>query len=404
MRFVSLTPSMKPSPEGPRDFSVVLGGPLFQLYRRLHLSGDSLELPVRRTVAVTLFAWAPLLVLSIIGGTAWGGVTEPFLLDVDAHARLLVALPLLVGSEMFVHGRVATAARQFIARGIVAGDSVAQFERAWSLAVRLRESAIAEVVLVAFVYAVGISVLRNQFVSLTVDAWYRRASAGAEHITTAGWWYTLVSLPLFQFIVFRWYFRLAIWSTFLLRVARCGLRLFPTHPDRAAGQGFLADATLALVPFLLAHGALFAGVMAVGILFDARTLLSYVPALASFFIFAMSVALVPLLAFTLPLARARRVGLREYGALAQNYVMKFDKKWLRAGAADMPQLLGSADIQSLSDMINSFQSAVVDTRLLPISGKTALRLAIVTLAPVSPLLLTVMPAGEILRAILKGLF
>ena len=404
MQFMPLTPSMNPSEELPRDFSVVLGGPLFQLYRRLHLSGASLELPFRRTVAVTLIAWAPLLLLSIIGGVAWGGVKEPFLLDPDAHARLLIALPLLVGSELFVHARIATTARQFVARGIVAGDALAKFQIAWSRAVRMRESTLAELALIVFVYAVGFSGLRNHIAPLTLDAWYRRSAAGMNHITAAGWWYTLVSLPLFQFILLRWYFRLAIWATFLWRVAGCGLKLVPTHPDRAAGLGFLADATIALAPFLFAHGTLFAGVMAMGIYFDGRTLISYWPALAAFSALAIVVAFAPLLAFSLPLARARRAGLREYGALAQSYVMSFDSKWLRTASPDTSELLGSADIQSLSDMINSFQAAVASMRLIPISPQYAVRLAIVTLLPVAPLLLTVLPATELLKAILKGLF
>ena len=33
------------------DFSLVLGGPLFQLLRRAHMSGDALELMRRRVVA-----------------------------------------------------------------------------------------------------------------------------------------------------------------------------------------------------------------------------------------------------------------------------------------------------------------------------------------------------------------
>ena len=34
--------------EATPDFSLVLGGPLFQLFRRAHLSGDALELMHRR--------------------------------------------------------------------------------------------------------------------------------------------------------------------------------------------------------------------------------------------------------------------------------------------------------------------------------------------------------------------
>jgi len=45
--------------EEPTDFSLVLGGPVFQLFRRSHLAGDGLELVHRRLLIITLVAWAP---------------------------------------------------------------------------------------------------------------------------------------------------------------------------------------------------------------------------------------------------------------------------------------------------------------------------------------------------------
>ena len=41
------------------DFSLVIGGPLFQLFRRAHLSGSSLELLRRRIIFVTIVSWVP---------------------------------------------------------------------------------------------------------------------------------------------------------------------------------------------------------------------------------------------------------------------------------------------------------------------------------------------------------
>ena len=87
------TEGSKPLPD-PYDFSLVLGGPLFQLVARARLSGNALELLVRRVVVISLFAWLPLLILSILGGRAWGdGVRVPFLVDLEVHARFLLALP-----------------------------------------------------------------------------------------------------------------------------------------------------------------------------------------------------------------------------------------------------------------------------------------------------------------------
>ena len=81
----------------PPVFSLVLGGPLFQLLRRAHLADDALMMVRQRLVVFTLLTWLPLLLLSILEGQAWGSRTVvPFLLDIEVHVRFLVALPLLV--------------------------------------------------------------------------------------------------------------------------------------------------------------------------------------------------------------------------------------------------------------------------------------------------------------------
>jgi hypothetical protein len=49
------------------DFSLVLGGPLFQLLRRTHLSDDALTLVSKRILAFFLLTWLPLLGLSALG-------------------------------------------------------------------------------------------------------------------------------------------------------------------------------------------------------------------------------------------------------------------------------------------------------------------------------------------------
>ena len=82
------------------DFSLVLGGPLFQLLRRAHLTGDALELVRQRILVISLLAWLPLLVLSALEGQALGGsAAVPFLLDVEVHVKFLGVLPLLIIAE-----------------------------------------------------------------------------------------------------------------------------------------------------------------------------------------------------------------------------------------------------------------------------------------------------------------
>ena len=52
--------------------SLVLGGPLYQLWRRLYAAGPALELLARRMIGIPLVAWLPLLVLTAYDGVAIG--------------------------------------------------------------------------------------------------------------------------------------------------------------------------------------------------------------------------------------------------------------------------------------------------------------------------------------------
>jgi hypothetical protein len=385
----------------PADFSLVLGGPLYQLWRRLHLTGDALELLQRRVVVTTLIAWLPLLVLSVVEGHAWGSAVKvPFLFDVDAHARFLLALPLLIVAELVVHQRMRLVVRQFLDRGLIADATRAKFDAAVASAMRLRNSITAEVLLIAFVYLVGVMIIWRHHTSLDVPTWYGAMVGGRFHPSAAGWWYGCLSLPLFQFILFRWFLRLFVWGRFLWQVSRIELNLVPTHPDRAGGLGFLANVSHAFAPLLVAQGVLLAGLMANHMFFAGAKLPQFKLELTALVALALFFVLGPLLVFIPLLARVKRHGLREYGVLAQRYVRGFDQKWLRGGAPADEPLVGSADIQSLADLGSSFES-VKDMRLVPFTKGTVLQLAVMTLLPVAPLVLTMIPLSELLDQLLK---
>src|ERR1700685_1010001 len=102
------------------EFSLVLGGPLFQLCRRLHLAGDALEFLHREVIVITLLVWLPLLVLSVMERHALAGAIKiPFLHDIEANVRFLVALPVLIVAEFVVHDRISPSIRRFVQRRIV---------------------------------------------------------------------------------------------------------------------------------------------------------------------------------------------------------------------------------------------------------------------------------------------
>ena len=386
------------------DFSLVLGGPLFQFLRRTHLAGDALQLLHRRIAVLTLLAWAPLLVLSVAEGHAWGGsVALPFLYDVEMHVRLLLALPLLVVAEQIVHQRMRPVVRQFRDRDLIPDTARAKFDGTIASAMRLRNSIAAELLLIAFVYVVGVGLLWRTQVALDVSSWYGVSVDGRLRPSLAGWWMGCVSLPLFQFLLLRWYFRLFVWARFLWQVSRIDLKLMPTHPDRCGGLGFLASVSPAFAPVLLAQGAVLAGMMANRIFYAGAKLPQFkveIIGLVAVMVFAI---LGPLLVFGPQLEAAKRAGLRELGTLAQRYAREFDHKWLRGGAPPDEPLIGSADIQSLADLGNSFE-VVKGMKWAPFTLQTVLQLAVTTLVPVVPLALTMISLEELLMRLLKMVF
>ncbi len=385
------------------EFSLVLGGLLYQLWRRTRLSGDALELLRRRVVVMTALAWLPLLILSAAAGTAWSGVSVPFLYDIAVHARFLLAVPLLIMAELVVHRRVRPLVLQFVERGIIPDSEIARFEAAVASSKRLRNSPAAELAIVALVYVVGLNLLWRTQTSLGVVSWNGALVDGSWRPSPAGWWLALVSLPLFQFLLLRWYFRLAVWARFLWQVSRIELRLMPTHPDRCGGLGFLASVAIALSPVLLAQGVVLAGLMANRIFYAGATLPQYGVELVGLVALMVFVVLGPLLFFCRKLEIAKRTGVREYGVLAQRYVREYDHKWLRGGAPPDEPLLGSGDIQSLADLANSFE-VVKDMRWVPFGLMTVVQLALTTLLPVLPLTLTMLSAEDLLKRLLKVVF
>ena len=388
----------------PVEFSLVLGGPLYQLWRRTRLTGDALQLIHRRVVFLTLLAWAPLLALAVAEGHAWGNsVALPFIRDVEMHVRLLLALPLLVVAELVVHQRIRPVVRQFLDRGLIPGASRPQFDAAIASAMRLRNSIPAECLLIAFVYGVGVFVVWRTQALLDAPTWYRVPVDGTWRPTLAGWWLACVSVPVLQFLLLRWYFRLFVWARFLWQVSRISLALLPTHPDRCGGLGFLAGVVPAFAPVLVAQGAMIAGMIASKIFYAGARLPEFKVELFGIVALMVFAILGPMLVFGPALEAAKRAGLREYGTLAQQYVREFDRKWLRGGAPAGEPLIGSADIQSLADLGNSFE-VVKGMRFAPFTLQAVLQLAVASLLPVAPLLLTMVSLEELLVRMLQAVF
>jgi hypothetical protein len=135
-----------------------------------------------------------------------GGTGLSFVRDIETHVRFLLCLPVLPLAEVHVRRLVAPILENFVERQVVTADALPKFYAAMNSATRIHNSVVAEVALFILVFTAGAWIWRLQIVP-GVATWYAYSQGGQLHLTMAGYWLAFVSVPLFQFILLRWYIR-----------------------------------------------------------------------------------------------------------------------------------------------------------------------------------------------------
>ena len=380
--------------EGLPPLVLTEGGPGDALLRRLRLAPFGVRAR-RAALVLAAIAWIPLLVLSAIERLALGGATIPFLYDISAHMRFLVAVPVLLLAEIPIGVRLRQATAHFVAAGLVRKEDLPRFAEIISRTLHFRDSRVAELVVVAATYA-------TTFGSLTSaiqrgSTWY--TPNPATGMTAVGYWYAFVSLPIFQFLMYRWLYRMVVWARFLGEISKLDLQLSPTHPEGAGGLGFLGKACIPFGTLLFALSAVVASAVASRVLSGGARLDSFYMSYGALFVVMLAVFAGPLLVFVPTLVAVKRRGLVEYGTLASRYTQQFDRKWVKGLETTEDPLLGTADIQSLADLGNGYQ-LVKKMGVVPIEPRDFVAMAIPGVIPAIPLAATVMPVGEIVKDLL----
>jgi hypothetical protein len=323
-----------------------------------------------------------------------------FLLDLPAHARYLVAIPLLVGAEPWCLPQLAAIARHFATGGLIGAGDRPRWEALVARARRRLDHRGVEVVLAVAAYAMSVLV-GGVLYSRARGTW--AAPTGA--LSPAGWWQTLVSQPLFLLCVLAWLWRVVVWARLLWGVSRLDLRLVPAHPDRAAGLRFVAVSLRAFAPVALGFGAAVAGTLAGELLGDARPAqaFSHSGTVILFVVTALVLFGGPLLAFTGPLYRARMRGVLEYGALAGALGRHFEARWLRRARPLDADALAAPDFSATTDLY-SIVSNVHAMSPVPAGVRDLAPLVVATLLPFVPLVFLVMPFSAVVKRVTGVLF
>lgn len=369
-----------------RGFSLVDGGPLCALLRRFGWTRPDGRVDyLRAGIVLVAVAWGPLLVMALSARVMIG---HAFAFDWGVHARLLVAIPLLLMADASLHERTRFVADQLVADHWVTNQQE-RFDGIVARAVRHRDAVVPEVLLL------GVALAASQIVVWNFGGlpFARRLLAMDRHLAAARWWYALVALPMFQFLVYRALWRWAIWVQMLWRVSRLSLQPIAMHPDLAGGLEFLSWPSIGFGHVVAALSATQAGVWADQVIYAGLKVTELKWQVLVFALAALVVALGPTLFVSGRLWRCKIDGQHEYGSLALDYTRLFQARWI--ARRERNDVLGSADLQSLADLAGGYE-VVARMRFVPFGPRAMITLAAAAVAPMLPVALLGVPLDQLL--------
>src|SRR5215831_15172709 len=316
--------------------------------------------------------------------------------DYVVYSRTVIAAPVLLIGQVVTESRFSVLVTHVREAQLLGKEDRRRLDGLIGRLKRLRDSVLPELTMLALIVAELVIMGRSR--AFNGSAWALSKNGEALSVTAAGWYYLLVSVPIYQFLVMLALWKWLVWCYLLYRLSRMDLQLVPTHPDEHCGLGFLGLAPVAFIPIAI---ALSAAIGAIGgtwryeILYAGVTLASLtLPAIILLVLICM-LELGPLCFFVPRLMLLRTNALLEYGVLTQFYATNFHEKWIlkRTGLETE-----APNVTMLADLATNY-SNIRRIRPFPIDKETLIGLAAAVLLPLLPVVL----AEHSLSVIIKGL-
>ena len=380
-------------------FSLIVGGPFTGLLGRCRLLGsDRLPTPMAALLlasAAWLIPGACALAQSVLRPPYDGAA---YFTDVSTLARYFIAIGTMLATERHADQRLREVLREFWEERIVVGAARARLFEYLRAADRQTSSALVQCLILAAAW-IGAGQALHVTIGIERVGW-EGATAGAATIQSwAGIASRQFSVPLFEFLILLWLWRLAVWTFLLYRISRLPLQLTPLHADGCAGLGFLGlfpgvfrgfvfalscvVAALLLKDFQLHEGAA---------QFDQLRNLSW-----AWFGVVVVLFVGPLLVFYKPLYALREAELTQNGRRVNRWYKEFHRHWLEEDSDPGSEWEGTSR-PALSDL-NTALDALRDMRMIPLDRAAFVQLLVAAAAPIAAAAATQMPLRDLMGKI-----
>jgi hypothetical protein len=344
--------------------------------------------------AILTIVWLPLVILTV---ATHGDQLSSLLRDYVVYSRMVIAVPALLIGQLAMDGRFRVLVTHARAVQLLDEEDEERLDRVIATLKRPRDSALAEMTILAIV-VVELALIGPARVTRG-SAWAVVTDGGIARVSPAGWYYLIVSIPIYQFLLLLNIWKWLTWSYLLYRLSRMNLRLVATHPDEHGGLGFLGLASSGFIPTAVALAATIGGAWRYEILHEGTRLVSYALPAGILLLLIFLFELGPLVFFVPRLARVRSRALLEYGALAQTHVRYLQGKWIARSEEGVSERLDPGDVTNLA-LYGASYGRIKRMQPFPVDKGMLIGLALSVAIPLIPVILAEIP----LSVIVRGLF
>jgi hypothetical protein len=345
-----------------KDYAFASGGIFWKIFDRTKFESKSLRYQIFILLLLILVCWLPIAGLSLIK-LGWNQYYQLFLRDIATHVRFLIVLPILLVSRRSLNKSFNQTVNFFHETKIVDADNRQAFEDVLVWLKKWSNSKIIDLILLILVYSAFYFQENNQINQADIYAPWHNVD---HHITPAGWWYLLVSLPLLQMLLYRWLYTILLWMIFLRKISKIDLHLSALHPDGVGGLGFLKYTQLGFFPVALAFSALTAGVMNNMIMFSGISIQDYKVAIGSVLVFVFLLFIFPLMLLLPKLAKIKRKYFMLYSMEAWPFARKYEEelKSFYLNGEEKPDASWHVDLIGSFEKTKDMKTVLVDKTIL----------------------------------------
>jgi len=348
----------------------------------------------RLIAALIAITWLPILILTIVAGTAFGGDAEvPFLADFLPYGRYLVALPILVLMDPFINREATLAIVNLRAAGMIAPADASTLDRNIERTRQLWRSVAVRLVLLGITILIAV-VSYEANAAIDAPDWMFDPDSSDGALSTAGWWNAAIGIPLFRLFVLFAFWKLLIWSKFLFQLSRMHLNYQPMHADGCAGLSIFERVQFGFCGLVAALSVQFGCVIADAVSYGGHDVMSFrLPAVA-FIVLMLLLLFTPLAAFIRPLSQACIRAEHVFHAWFNRASERVGTSLRQTSDEAITSGLSTSEISALTDA-SALYAGALRTRKIPVTKRALVAVLAAAVVPMFLPLLPLLPLKQI---------